>query len=136
LIHTPSLAAILCGAAFNFFLGALWYGVLFTKPWLATLGITLADIEDAALSKPRAYLASAVLAIVLAGGTSILVGWLDARTWLSGALAGALGYATFNFTTLAKLVFFEDRPIRLFLINAGYDAISAIALGALLAVWR
>lgn len=130
------MLAIACGAAFNFFLGAIWYGRLFTKPWLASLGITEADIEDAALSKPRAYVGAAVLAVALAVGTSVLVRWLGVRTPWEGALAGALGYATFNLTTLAKLIFFEDRPIRLFLINAGYDVISAVALGALLAVWR
>lgn len=128
--------AVLVAAAFNVGFGALWFGGLFSKPWMEAMGITLNDIEDVGIPQAPAYVASSLAALVLSVVTALFVDWLDLRSMWAGAGLGALAWLGFNATSFIKLVFWEDRRLKLFLIDAGYDLISFMVIGALLAGWR
>ena len=63
-------------------LGALWYGPLFTKPWLVAMGKSMEEIQAQggmvgayALSFAGALVASFVLALVISGsGVDTIIG--------------------------------------------------------------
>lgn len=124
------------GVVAAFLFSAVWYGVLFQHAWLRALGIRLEDIDDLQLPMAPAFLMAAVSYVVLGVVLALLVSWLDLTTVSEGLLLGGLTWLGFNATAFARLVFFEDRPVRLCLIDGGADLATHLIMGALLAAWR
>jgi Protein of unknown function (DUF1761) len=113
-------------------LGALWYSPrLFARPWLAATGRTPEEISSAGLG----YAISAVGALLGATVLSYIVDWAEAEDFIDGALLGGTVWLGFIATTLAVNTYFGGRPRNLWLIDNGYQLISYVLMGALLAVW-
>ena len=127
--------AVGAGTVIMTVLGALWYGPLFTKPWLVAMGKSMEEIQAQggmagayALSFAGALVASFVLALVISGsGVDTIIG---------GALTGALLCLGFVATSSLGGVLFEGRAVTLYLLSNGYHLVGYAIVGALLAVWR
>ena len=127
--------AVGAGAVILMVLGALWYGPLFTKPWLAAMGKSMEEIQAQGgmaaaygLSFAGALVTSFVMALVISGS--------GADNVISGALTGALLWLGFVATSSLGSVVFEGRAVTLYMINNGYHLVAYAIVGALLAVWR
>jgi hypothetical protein len=55
-------------------------------------------------------------------------------TW--GMTAGALAGAGWVAAALGVTYLFERRPLALFLINAGYQIVAFVVMGAILGAWK
>jgi Protein of unknown function (DUF1761) len=117
-----------------FLIGGVWYSpLLFARQWLAASGLSEEDMKRG--SQVRIFGGSFVLALIsavnlaffLAGGPSDLAWGLAA-----GALAG-IGWVV---TSLGVTYLFERRPLKLFLIDAGFHAVTFLVMGAILGVWK
>jgi hypothetical protein len=133
------LRSVLVAAVASMVVGILWYSpLLFARPWMVLMGY---DPEDKAkLQEMRkgagkmyalSFLASLVSALVLA--KIILI------TTVSSPLYGMkVGFAVWlGFVTTVQLtsVLFARQPVKLYLINTGYQLVCYLAMGAILAVW-
>jgi hypothetical protein len=133
------LRSVLVAAVASMVVGFLWYSpLLFARPWMVLMGY---DPEDKAkLQEMRkgagkmyalSFLASLVSALVLA--KIILI------TTVSSPLYGMkVGFAVWlGFVTTVQLtsVLFARQPVKLYLINTGYQLVCYLAMGAILAVW-
>ncbi|HZH32170.1 MAG TPA: DUF1761 domain-containing protein [Pyrinomonadaceae bacterium] len=131
-------AAVAASALFYWLLGGLWYSpLLFGGKFIEVMRWTpeqLARIEaeGAGAQLALAFIGSLVAAYVLAH----IVRYASAETAASGAKTGLWLWLGFIVTTNLNTVFFEFRPVGLFLINIGYHLVAFTAMGALLAVWR
>jgi hypothetical protein len=124
--------AVVVAALIPMALGALWYSPrLFARPWLAATGRTVEDVSGAGLG----YALSAVGALLGATVLSYVVDWAEADELIDGALLGGTIWLGFIATTLAVNTYFGGRPRNLWLIDNGYQVISYVLMGALLAVW-
>lgn len=129
--------AILACAFFNMFLGMVWYSPrVFGRVWMESLGINLNDIADSGVQVRLAYFAALFSAVLLSYGLAVAVRALDLRGFFVGTLLGGLVWLFFNFTSMLKIRFFEDRPLRLFLLNSGYDLLSYAVIGGILSEFR
>ena len=125
--------AVLVAAVSAFLIGGVWYSpALFGAAWMKATGLS-----DEALGKRNmamvfgvAFLLCAImsfnLAAFLAGPPNLAWGIT------AGALAG-IGWvaASFGLTYL-----FEMRSMKLFLINAGYHAVTFMVMGGILGIWK
>ncbi len=126
-------AVILAGVS-HLIIGSLWYSpLLFGKSWIKLKGFCDEDFKtnkpfwmiltlsflSAALS---AYLISAVLGPKPNAEFGAIVGAAIAMFWIS----------------MSKLsnVLFENEPVKLFFIHAGFDLVSFVAMGAIIGYWR
>jgi hypothetical protein len=122
--------AVALAALAAFFLGFLWYTVLFAKPWQQLIGMK----EGGAGAKPpslgKLLAGSFVLEVLMAINLAFFIG-ADA-TWLFGLGAGLA--AGFGWVGLAFGVSyaFEGRPFRLWLINAGYNTVVFAVMGLII----
>lgn len=126
--------AILVATASTFVLGGLWYSpVLFGRAWMREMGFTEESLK-ARGDVGRIMGLSFVLEWVMAFNLAAFIGSKASLT--SGLLAGAA--AGFGWVALALGVtyLFERKPLRLFLINAGYHAVVLTVMGAILGAWR
>ncbi|GAB1265374.1 DUF1761 domain-containing protein [Aurantivibrio infirmus] len=128
-----NIIAILVAAISSFVLGGLWYSkVLFGNAWMKETGITEEKAQNANMLRTfsLAFVASLVIAFNLAM-------FLGAESTLgTGAFYGFL--AGFGWVAMAFGIndLFEQRSLKLFLINAGYHTVGFTIMGAIVGVWH
>jgi hypothetical protein len=90
--------------------------------------------EEIKNSNPtKAYLFAFVLTLVIAVNLAAFLGEAT-LTW--GLIAGALAGIGWVAAALGILYLFEDKSLKLFLINAGYMAVIFILMGGIIALWQ
>jgi hypothetical protein len=115
-------------------IGAIWYGPLFSKQWMAYLGKTREEMQGqgAALGYGFAILGSFVTAIVLTYVTQ----WAGAGgSFGQGMLTGMVVWAGFALSTGVTGGIFEGKPWGLLLINAGNWLLTFMVVGGIVAAF-
>ena len=62
--------------------------------------------------------------------------WAGATTWCWGALIGFICWLGFIAAPLLSETMYEQRPFKLFFINAGYWLVALMISGVVLAAWH
>ena len=128
--------AIIAAVAVNMIAGALWYSpLLFARPWMAANGFTEEQIK-AQGSATRGYVVSVIASIVIAIAIALFAQAAGAVTAVDGLLLGLVAGVGFVMTTSAANYVFEDRPLKLYLINSGYPVVSFTLIGLLVGAWQ
>lgn len=113
--------AIILAAVVSFMFGWLWYGVLFSKSWLAAVGKTEEETKGESPSPTPfviAFVAQLIMAWVLAG----IIGHLGPGevTFSNGVVSAAFVWFGFVVTTLAVNHAFQGAKRELTLIDGGH----------------
>jgi hypothetical protein len=124
--------AVLVAAASGFAIGGIWYGPLFGKAWMAVTGMTEEKIRTG--NPAKIYGLTLVLNVIAAFSLVMFLG--PTRTWDTGLMYGAITGLTFVSAALGITYLFEHRPLKHFLINAGYQTVNFAAMGVILGAWR
>ena len=131
-------AAVVACAVIYWMLGGLWYSpLLFGGKFIEIMRwspeqLARIQAEGAGAQLALAFIGSLVAAYVLAH----VVRYTSAEDAIGGAKTGLWLWLGFVVTTNLNTVFFEYRPVGLFLINISYHLVAFLSMGALLAVWR
>ncbi len=131
--------AVLVGGILIFLLGGLWYSpVLFAKKWTALHGRTEAEMKAAAAAAnvPVMYLSAFLCGLVSSWVLAVVLHHFTNLTPLRGALAGGLCWLGFAGVTSYATALFSMKPKGLWLIDTGFNLVSFVLVGVLLAVWR
>ena len=123
--------AVLVAAFAGFAIGGVWYGPLFGKAWMAETGMTEAKARSG--NPALTYGLTFVLNLVAAVSLAMFIGQGDLSF---GIFAGFMTGATFVSVALGITYLFEQRSLRLWLINAGYQTLLFTVMGALLGAWH
>jgi hypothetical protein len=124
--------AVFVAALLSFVVGGLWYGPLFGKAWMNEMGFTEESLKNANMGK--IYGTSFVLALVIAFNLAAFLGDKADLTW--GLTAGALAGIGWVAASIGITYLFGRKTMKLFLIDAGYQAVTYILMGGLLGVWK
>jgi Protein of unknown function (DUF1761) len=124
--------AVLVAALLGFVIGGLWYGPLFQKPWMAATGMT--KEKGAQASMPITFGSTYVLNVVMGIGLALLIG--NHGGVYNGLHTGVMVGFFFVATAVGIIYLFEQRSLKLFFINAGYQIINLAAMGAVIGAWR
>ena len=125
--------AVLAAAASSFVIGGMWYSpILFGNIWLRETG--LSDVDLRKRNMGIVFSTSFLLSLVIAFNLAAFLDGPPNLTW--GATAGALAGIGWVATAVAITYLFVARSIKLFLINAGYHAVTFIIMGAIIGVWK
>ena len=128
-----NVLAVLAAGASSMILGALWYSpVLFGKAWSAASGVTEAQAKSANMAKTMGM--AFVLAVI---GAAVFAAFLGPRpapmfataAGLSAGLCWVAGSFGINYL-------FEQKSLRLFLINGGYHTLQYTLIGLVLGLWH
>ena len=124
---------VMAAAVGQWILGALWYSLLFNKPWMALTGHTKAEKpKGMVLSMVTSFIGGLILAFVLAH----VIIWSGVTTCCWGAFIGFICWLGFVAAPLFSEKMYEQRPMQLFAINSGYWLVCLVGSGVLLAVWQ
>ncbi|MCG3153559.1 MAG: hypothetical protein DKINENOH_00149 [bacterium] len=128
--------AVLVAALVYFVLGGLWYSpVMFAKPWMALVGTSEEAIKQKG-GAAKAYLVGIVCALIIAFVLAIFVEQHPTANLFTGAQTGLMAGLGLVAMTAFTTSTFEGRPLKLFLIDAGYNVVGFILAGAILGAWR
>jgi hypothetical protein len=121
-----SLVATLVATIAGVIVGALWYGPLFGKSWIAATGMSMEELRRD-VSPARTYGATFVLGLMASYVFGLYLGPNPGRAFsvVAGASAGIFWVAT----SLATNYLFERRPAALMAINGGYHAVRFTLIG-------
>jgi len=134
-LPTINWLAVLVTGVVYMAIGFIWYSMrAFGGPWSRLIGISEEDLRKGA--KPLLYLATFALALVGGTALAVVVRSVGATTVLGGFKAGLLVAVGFVLTTFGSEYIFSRRPFKLYLITAGYQAVSIVVNAIILAVWR
>lgn len=121
-----SYLAVLVGGIAFFGLGALWYSVLFQKPWAAGMGI---DLSAPAKPSPVPLVGAFVVGLVVAYIVEFFVRGHGLGFGLCrGSLVGVAMSAV-----IVQNGLFDSRPRIVTWINAGFPLVGGILVGAIAA---
>lgn len=126
--------AVVVAAIAYWVLGAVWYGVLFTKPWMALEHITFEQAQSVSHVVP--FVVSFLLELLIAYSLAQLCIWRNANTVGRGASAGVLVWIGFVGPIVFMTYMFEMRPRLLFAINGFYPLAGLVLMGAILGAWK
>jgi hypothetical protein len=117
-----------------FFLGFLWYTVIFAKPWQQLIGMgSQGKGKGSTAQTPnlgRLLVGSLILEIIMALGLSACIGrGAGVTAGLSFGLLAGFGWVAMAF---GVNYMFEGKPFKLWLINAGYNVVVFAVMGAII----
>lgn len=129
--------AILVAAVSTYAFGMLWYNpIMFGKQWFAAHGYTPAQMDAMKVTMPRAYTISFFSYLVMAAGLAFFMGLIHIARWQGGAKTGALVWLVFVATTGLTMHQFSGKKFATWVIDAGYQLVSLVAMGAILGGWQ
>jgi len=121
-----SLLATLVATVAGFVLGALWYGPLFGKTWMAAGGFTREELQRN-VNPAVAYGLTFVLGLVASFVFGMFLG--PHPSLALGVGAGASAGICWVATSIATNYLFEGRRAALIFVNGGYHAVRFTLIG-------
>ncbi len=126
-------AAVFVSALAYWILGALWYGLLFTKPWMALEQMSVERMKS--MNPVMPYVITFVLDLLIAFVLAQLCTWRNANTAARGAALGILLWIGLVGPVAYTNYMFEMRPMQLFAINEFYSLAGLFLMGLILGAW-
>jgi hypothetical protein len=126
--------AVVVAAIAYWLLGALWYGVLFSKQWMALEHMTVEQAQSVSPVVP--FIISFLLELLIAYSVAQICIWRNANTIGRGASVGVLLWIGFVGPIAFMNYMFEMRPKELFAINEFYPLAGLVLMGAILGAWK
>jgi len=131
-MKTNYLAVVVCAVVY-WLLGGLWYGLLFSKRWMALENMTEAQAQG--MNVALAYIITFVLNLLMAYVLAQLCLWRNANTLGRGAAIGVLLWVGIVAPITYTTYMYEMRPKELFAINEFYPLVGLCLMGAILGAW-
>lgn len=127
--HYP---AVLAAAALGFVIGGLWYSpIAFAKAWMQASGITEEQTRQAKMG--RVFGLAALAQLVIAFNLAAFIGPQGTAFGLVAGFAAGLGWVAMS---LGVIYLFEQRSLKLWLINSGYQVVAYTVMGGVLGAWK
>ena len=125
--------AVIVAALSSFLIGGLWYSpILFAKAWMNEVGLSEEDTKRANMGK--LFGGSFILSLIISFNLAAFIGpEADFSFGLFAGAAAGIGWVAMSF---GIVYLFEKRSMKLFLINAGYQAVTYTVMGGILGLWN
>ena len=125
--------AVAVAAVSSFGIGALWYSpALFGKAWMRENGLSEEKIRNSNMA--LIFGVSFLLSVIISFNLAAFLGKDAGLAW--GLTAGGLAGIGWVAASLGILYLFERKSFRLFLINAGYQAVTYVVAGGIIGAWQ
>ncbi len=126
--------AVIISAVIAMALGTFWYSPAgFGKQWMKLTGISRKKMNGSKTNMPMIYGVQAVASIITAYVLSNIISFAGAMDIMSGAIVGFWVWLGFVATIMISSVLYEGKSLNLYWINASYQLVTLVLMGAVLA---
>lgn len=126
-------AAVVVAALAYWILGAIWYAVLFSKPWMTLEAMT--EVQAKSMNPVLPYVITLLLNLLIAYSLAQICIWRNANSIGRGASVGVLLWIGFVGPVTFTTYMYEMRPWQLFAINQFYPLFGFVLMGAIIGAW-
>ena len=131
MICSVNILAVAIATVASFVIGMIWYTPLtFGKSWMREVGLEGKEISKQAQMK--GFSLSFLTAIIQSVGIAYAMCLLGWQGPLAGIKLGIFASLFFVATTIGMNYAYEQRSFKLFLINAGYNLVYFVIIGAII----
>ena len=123
--------AVAVATVSSFALGGIWYGPLFSKAWMKLTGMTKEKGAEASMAVT--FGGTFALNLLIAIAIALLTG--PHAGLHAGLHTGLFSAFFFVATSIGVIYLFEQRQLRLWLINAGYQVVNFSIMGSIIGAW-
>ena len=123
--------AVIVATVASYGLGAVWYGPVFGKTWQKEVGLKEDDIKGANMGRILGM--TLVLTFIMALGIALFG---DLKDWMSGLQSGLLLGVFFAAASMGINYLYQQKSLKLWLIDTGYQVIFMGIIGTILGAWR
>ncbi|MBI1730483.1 DUF1761 domain-containing protein [Candidatus Acetothermia bacterium] len=135
-IHINYLAVLVSSVA-AFVLGGLWYSpLLFAKLWVKAHGFSEQQTKEMQKKAGPGYFITFLGNIVMALVFSALISYAHPADIIQGLWLGFLLWVGFALTTGLSNAIFSGKSMLAHWIDAGYQLIYILLIGAILTIWQ
>ena len=129
--------AVLVAAVVNMIIGALWYSpVLFGNLWARLSGMDKKSMDKAKhKGMGKLYAAAFISTFVMAFVLAHFIDYTESTTVSDGMQAGFWIWLGFIATVSLGGVLWENKPIKVWVLNNAYNLFGLLVMGSILAVW-
>lgn len=129
--------AVAVSSVIFFVLGSVWFSALFGTMWVAELENHNVTIEqptsnDLFLKMALTFIANCMASFAMA----CLVIMTGSTTVATGLVLGIIASLGFVVVSIGSVFIWENRSLKLFLIDVGYPVLGILVAAVLLSVWR
>lgn len=126
--------AVIVSAICAFFIGWLWYGVLFGNLWMKLNGFTEEGLKEGGMPMPLMMGVNYIAVVLAAFAIAMFIG-VEANAGF-GIFAGVTIAIFWIGTNRLNDVLYERKPWGLYFINVGYNLVIYAVMGAILGAWH
>jgi len=132
-VNAALVMAIFVAGIVRFVIGGIWYSKwCFQKTWMKLSGVKESDMKKDPL---RPMLVELLAGFFMAYVLALVVRHTAARNVVGGMEIGFLVWVGFVATVTIGAVVFEKKSFRWFALLNGFQLVSMLAMGAILAIW-
>ena len=132
MLESINWVGVIVATVAAFALGALWYGPLFSKPWLRSLGKTQADMQQAGGPPMAPLMITQFIATIITATVLALIIERFGPGVLTGLTVGLLCGAGFVATAkLSDVLFSQTATSTRYWIEAGNQIVSYALMGGI-----
>lgn len=125
-----NFVAVGLAALSAFFIGFLWYTIIFAKIWQKLIGMGSGGGNTAGPNLSKLLIGSLILEILMAFNLAMFIGpEADMLFGLGAGFAAGFGWVALAF---GVNYMFEGKSFKLWLINAGYNTVVFSVMGAII----
>lgn len=125
--------AVISATIAGFLIGWVWYSTkVFGAAWMVEIGLTEETVRQA--NMPLTFGGTFVLLFTAATALGMFLG--SDSDWLIGLQAGLLIGVCWITTAYGITYLFEQRSLRIFLINSGYFVLLFATMGFIIGAWH
>ncbi|MHB1311119.1 MAG: DUF1761 domain-containing protein [Gemmatimonadaceae bacterium] len=134
-LHVNWLAVLVSGVA-AYALAMLWCSpLMFAKAWVAAHGYTAEQRAEMQAGAGEAYTITFACWLLMSAGMGVRLHRLDTPNMMSGLKAALLAWGAFAVPVGLSQYAFSGQPMSAWAIDAGYQLVSLVLMGAVLAKW-
>lgn len=127
--------AVLVTAVAIFMLGGLWYSpLMFAKKWVALQGKSMDEMSGGA--SPALYVQVFLCGLVTSFVMALLMRHFKNPGIHAGLMVGFFAWLGFAGATSYGTALFSFKPKALWAIDTGFNLVSFVVAGVILALWR
>lgn len=136
MLESVSLLSIFGATIASIAVGFVWYGPLFGKQWVALMGWTEETINiQRQKSMGKSYILMAIGSLITSFILANFVQVTGALSLIDGMSVAFWAWLGFAVPLLLNEVLWQSKPMKLYLINIGYQLVSFVLMGAIVAAW-
>ena len=129
--------AVFFAAIASFAIGAFWYSPLgFGKPWMTMLGMSPEGMKDMRLSPIQAMSLGFIGGLITSYVLAHFVFLFAPGDWVGALQLGFWIWLGFQAPILFGSFLWENRPLKLFLINGSYQLVTLLVMSLILTLWK